>query len=269
MTNETLVSPRLSARFSVTKKIALNFATGLYRQAPGLFVMSLTPGNRNLKVQTAFHLVGGIEWLALEDLRVRAEVFQKKYDNLVIQPVLGNFNYTNAGSGSANGVEISLQKALSGHWAGQISYSFTNSKRRIIDGGFAFPSDEERPHQFTAIGITRIWGITLAGKYRVASGLPYDSRTAIRISTTPLIFLQRLVKIEDRNASRLPFYRDFDFRAEKKFDFKHWSIAPYLDLFNAFSLNYKSQVDYEFNRSSRQLIGEGVRIPIFGMRLEF
>lgn len=269
VTGETLASPRLSARLLMTNKVALTFATGLYRQPPGLYTMSLTAGNRNLKAQSAFHVVGGIEWLALEDLRVRAEVFQKKYDNLVIQPVLGNYNYANAGSGSANGVEISMQKALSGHWAGQVSYSYTNSKRRISAGGFAFPADEERPHQFTAIGITRVLGIILAGKYRVASGLPYDNRTAIRISTSPLIFLQRLTAIEKRNALRLSFYRDFDFRAEKKFDFKRWSIAPYIDLLNAFSLNYKSQVDYEFNRSSVQLIGEGVRIPLFGLRVEF
>ena len=269
ITDETLVSPRFSARFSATSKIAFTFATGIYRQPPSLFVLSLTPANRNLKSQTAFHLIGGIEWQPMEDLRVRAEVFRKKYDNLVIQPILGNFNYTNAGSGDADGVEISMQKALSGKWAGQVSYSFINSKRRLTDGGFAFPSDEDRPHQFTAIGITRLWGITLAGKYRVASGVPYDNRTAVRISTSPLIFLQRLGSIQNKNALRLPYFRNFDLRAEKKFDFKRWSIAPYLDLFNVFSLNYKSQVDYELNRSTRQFIGEGVRIPIFGMRLEF
>jgi hypothetical protein len=270
LTDETLASPRLSARFSVSNKIALTFATGLYRQTPGLFVMSLTPANRNLKAQKAVHLIGGIEWLALEDLRVRAEVFRKKYDNLVIQPVLGNFNYANTGSGTADGVEISLQKALSGKWAGQFSYSFIKSNRRISDGGFAYPADEERPHQFTAIGITQIWGgITVAGKFRVASGLPYDNRTPVQISSSPVRYLQRLATIEDRNALRLPYYRSVDIRAEKKFDFKRWSIAPYLDLFNAFSLNYKSQVDYEFNRGSAQFIGEGVRIPIFGLRLEF
>lgn len=269
LTSETLASPRLSARFTVSNKVSLNFATGLYRQTPSLFVMSLTPNNRNLKAQTAFHLVGGIEWLALEDLRVRAEVFSKKYDNLVIQPVLGNFSYTNTGSGEANGVEISMQKALSGKWAGQFSYSFIKSTRRISDGGFAYPSDEERPHQFTAIGITRILGITLAAKYRFASGLPYDLRTPIQIATNPARFLQRLARIEDSKALRLTRYSNLDVRAEKKFDFRHWSIAPYLDLFNIFSSNNRSQVNYEFTRRTPQFLNEGVRIPIFGMRLEF
>ncbi len=269
VTNQTLVSPRISARFSASNTIALTFAAGIYRQTSGLYTMALTSANRDLKAQSAIHIVGGIEWLALEDLRVRAEVFSKKYDDLVVQPILGNYNYTNAGSGYANGVEISMQKALRGHFAGQVSYSYTSSKRRVAAGGFAFPTDEERPHQFTAIGIIRVRGITIAGKYRVASGLPYDQRTAIRISTTPLIYLQRLVSDRDRNSVRLPFYRNFDLRVEKKFDFKRWSIAPYIDLFNLFSLKYKSQVDYELNRSTRQLIGEGVCIPIFGLRLEF
>ncbi len=269
LTDETLASPRLSARVTVSNKVSLTFATGLYRQTPGLFVMSLTPGNRNLKSQQAFHVIGGIEWLASEDLRVRAEVFSKKYEKLVIQPVLGNFNYTNTGSGTANGVEISMQKALSGKWAGQISYSFIKSNRRIADGGFAYPTDEERPHQFTAIGITRILGITLAAKYRFASGLPYDLRTPIQISASPRVYLQRLNTIRDRNALRLTRYSNFDFRVEKKFDFKKWSIAPYLDMFNVFSTDNPSQVNYEFSRRLPQILEENVRIPIFGMRLEF
>jgi hypothetical protein len=269
LTDETLASPRLSARFQATNKVAVTFATGIYRQTPGLFVMSLTPANRNLKSQQALHLVGGVEWLAAEDLRIRAEVFRKKYDNLVIQPILGNFNYTNTGSGEADGVEISLQKALSGKWAGQISYSFINSKRRITDGGFAYPSDEERPHQFTAIGITRVWGITFAGKYRYATGLPYDLRTPVQFATNPARFLQRLSSSQNRNALRLSRYSNVDLRVEKKFDFKKWSIAPYLDMFNVFASDNTSQVNYEFTRRNPQFLEENARIPIFGMRLEF
>ncbi|NJM54117.1 MAG: hypothetical protein HC846_12480 [Blastocatellia bacterium] len=122
-------------------------------------------------------------------LNLCGEVFQlENKDDLVIQPVLGNFNYTNAGSGEADGVEISIQKSLSGKWAGQVSYSFIKSKRRITDGGFAYPSDEERPHQFTAIGITRILGIIFAGKYRYASGLPYDLRIPVQFATNPARF---------------------------------------------------------------------------------
>jgi hypothetical protein len=81
--------------------------------------------------------------------------------------------------------------------------------------------------------------------------------------------LQRLATIQDRNALRLTRYSNFDLRVEKKFDFKKWSIAPYLDMFNVFSNDNPSQVNYEFTRRNPQFLEENVRIPIFGMRLEF
>jgi TonB dependent receptor/Carboxypeptidase regulatory-like domain/TonB-dependent Receptor Plug Domain len=269
LTKQTLASPRLSARFTITQKVALNFATGIYRQLPSLFTISLNSNNLNLKAQQAIHFIGGIEWLAREDLRVRAEVFQKKYDDLVVPVAPGSSIYSNAGSGYANGVEISMQKALQGRWAGQVSYSFTNSKSRLTVDGFTVSANEERPHQLTAIGITRVWGITLAGKYRLASGLPYSARTAIRIATNPNVYLQRLVNVSSTNSLRLQRYSNFDLRVEKKFDFRRWSIAPYLDLFNVFKSADKSEVNYEFNRTTPRILGERVRFPIFGLRLEF
>ncbi|NJM54118.1 MAG: hypothetical protein HC846_12485 [Blastocatellia bacterium] len=64
-------------------------------------------------------------------------------------------------------------------------------------------------------------------------------------------------------------YSNVDFRVEKKFDFKKWSIAPYMDMFNVFASDNTSQVNYEFTRRNQQFLEENARIPIFGMRLEF
>ncbi len=282
LTKQTLVSPRISARYSVSEKISLTFASGIYRQPPSLFTLSINkpfpvpvnplfPIPDRLKAQTAVHIIGGIEWLPIQDVRVRAEFFRKKYTNLIGQaffpPALNILD--NRSGGYANGVEISLQKALSGKFAGQISYSYVNSKRIYSGGNFYFPADFSRPHQFTAIGITEVFGITLAAKYRLANGLPYSLRTPARILTNPNVYLQNLARVEDINARRLPRYSNFDFRAEKKFDFKRWSIAPYLDMFNVFATDNKSEVNYEFNRQNPILLGENARLPIFGLRLEF
>lgn len=274
LTSETQTSPRFSARFTATEKISLNFATGIYRQQPGLFTLAIARPNvlqPQLRAQRAVHVVGGIEWLVLEDLRIRAEVFAKRYDNLIGQAVfpLGQNIFDNNSSGYANGIEISMQKALSGRWAGQLSYSFMNSKRSYSGSSFEFPSDNDRPHQFTAIGITRLFKFTVAAKYRLASGTPYSNRTAIRPNPGINFFLQRLVSIQDINALRLTRYSNLDARAERKFDFKRWSIAPYLDVFNIFVADNKSQVNYEFNRRNPIFLGENARIPIFGLRVEF
>jgi outer membrane receptor for ferrienterochelin and colicin len=275
ITGETSVSPRFSARFNATSKIAFTFAIGIYRQPPSLFILSLTPNNRNLKTQTAAHFIGGVEWLLRENLRVRVEAYQKNYDNLVVQPLLPtqNFslsgNYFNTGSGVARGFEISVQKALTGFLSGQASYSFTSSRRRFTADGIEFPSDFERPHQLTLIGITRFYGFSVAAKYRVASGLPYTRRTPVRISLNPVVYFQRIAQASDINALRLPEFASLDVRAEKRFDFKRWSLAPYIDYFNITNHRSIVQPNYEFNQRTPQFLSENKRLPIFGLRIEF
>ncbi|HQU84545.1 MAG TPA: TonB-dependent receptor [Pyrinomonadaceae bacterium] len=275
LTNETLVSPRFAARFNANSKIALTFAAGIYRQPPALFVLSLTAGNRTLKSQSATHFVGGIEWLAREDIRVRVEAYQKNYENLIVQPLrpTQNFaldgNYFNSGSGTAKGFELSVQKSLTGFFSGQASYSFTSSRRRFSDGEAEFPADFERPHQLTLIGITRFYGFNIAAKYRVASGLPYTRRTAVEIIPNSTVYIQRVLQTSDINALRLPNFASLDIRAEKRFGFKRWSFAPYIDYFNVTNHDSIVQPNYEFYQRNPQFLRENQRLPIFGLRIEF
>lgn len=275
ITRETLVSPRFSARLNATPKIALTFAIGIYRQPPNLFVLSLTPSNRNLKTQTATHFIGGIEWLFREDLRLRAEAYQKNYDNLIVQPLLPtqgfslNGDHFNTGRGTAKGLEISLLKALTGLFSGQASYSFIRSRRKFTVNGFEFPSDFERPHQLTLIGITRFYGFSVAAKYRVASGLPYTRRTPIEIFPNSFAYIQRVAQASDVNALRLSKFASLDLRAEKRFDFNRWSFAPYIDYFNITNHDSVVQPNYEFYQPTPQFLSENQRLPIFGLRIEF
>lgn len=275
LTGETLVSPRFAARFAVNSKIAVTFATGVYRQPPSLFVLSLTPGNRDLKTQTATHLIGGVEWLAREDLRIRFEVYQKNYDRLIVEPLRPtqnfalNGNYFNSGAGVSRGFEISAQKALSGFFSGQASYAFVDSRRRFTENGANFPSDFERPHQLTLIGISRFFGFTVAAKYRIASGLPYSRRTPVRVFPNAAFFTQRIAAETDINALRLPNFASLDIRAEKRFGFKRVSFAPYIDYFNITNHDSVVQPNYEFYRRTAQFLSENQRFPIFGLRMEF
>ncbi len=275
LTRETLASPRIAAKFQVTPKIALTFATGVYRQPPSLFILSLTPNNRNLKSQTATHLIGGIDLLLREDVRVRVEAFRKGYSNLIVQPLLPtqnvsrNGDYFNTGSGTAKGFEISVQKALTGFLAGQASYRVIRSSRQFVESGSKFSSDFERPHQLTLIGISRFFGFSVAAKLRVASGLPYTRRTPIELSPNSFVYIQRIEQASDINALRLSKFASLDLRAEKRFSFRKWSFAPYIDYFNITNHNSVVQPNYEFFQSSPQFLSENKRLPIFGMRIEF
>jgi hypothetical protein len=275
LTGETLVSPRFAARYSVRPDIALTFAAGVFRQPPALFVVSLTPANRSLGSQRSTHVIAGVEWLAREDIRVRVEAYRKTYDRLTVQPIFPTQNFTvdgnhfNSGSGEAAGGEVSVHKALSGFFSGQASYAFIDSRRRFLDGGPEFPSDFERPHQLTLIGITRFYGFSIAAKYRIASGLAYTRRTPVEAFPNSGLFLQRIENAADINALRLPNFASLDLRAEKRFGLKRWSIAPYIDIFNITNHDSVVQPNYEFFSPTAQFLSENRRLPIFGFRLEF
>lgn len=275
LTNETLASPRIGARFGVNSQIALTFAAGVYRQPPSFYVLSLTANNRNLKAQTATHVIGGIEWLARENLRVRFEAYQKNYDDLLVQPLrptqffVLDGNYFNTGSGTSRGFEISVQKALSGFFSGQASYAYLNSRRKFGDNEPEFSSAFERPHQLTLIGISRFYGFSVASKLRVASGLPYTRRTPVEIVPNSFAYLQRIVSAQDINALRLPNFASLDVRVEKRFGFKRFSFAPYLDYFNITNHDSLVEPNYEFYQPTPQFLRENQRLPIFGLRLEF
>jgi outer membrane receptor for ferrienterochelin and colicin len=275
VTRETLASPRFAARVEAAPRLAFTFAAGVYRQPPGLFVLSLTPNNRNLRTQRATHVVVGVEWLARENLRVRFEAYRKGYDGLIVQPLrptqdfAADGNYFNTGRGTAEGFEISLQKALTGLFSGQASYGFTRSRRRFTLGGVEFPSDFERPHQLTLIGVTRFHDFAVAAKYRVASGLPYTRRTPVTNPAAPFNFIQRVALESDINALRLPNFASLDLRAEKRFAFRRWSFAPYVDYFNVTNHDSVVQPNYEFYQATPQFLSENQRLPIFGLRIEF
>ena len=275
VTGETLASPRVAAKFIVAPRVTATFAAGVYRQPPTLFVLSLTPANRALKTQTAVHFIGGVEWLAREDIRVRFEGYHKSYDGLVVPPIgptpayVASGNYFNSGTGSAQGLEISVYKALSGFFSGQASYAFVNSKRSFGSSGLEVPSDFERPHQLTLIGITRFYGFAVAAKYRTASGLPYTRRTAFDAFPPFGVFVQRIAADSDINALRLPNFASLDLRAEKRFGFSRWSFAPYIDIFNITEHNSVVQPNFEFSSRNAQFLVENRRLPIFGLRIEF
>lgn len=271
MTGETLASPRFAARYNAGR-VAVTFATGLYRQPPALYQLSIRPENRALHSQSATHIVGGIEWLPREDIRIRGEVFRKRYSNVITVPIGPTPGYVsdgrliNSGEGTASGFEISLQKSLSGVFSGQASYGFIRSERTLAPFGTVIRSDLERPHQLTLIGIAQFWGFNVAAKFRAASGLPYTRREAVPVGS---FFIQRIRSAADINALRLPSFKSLDLRAERRFTFSRFSVSPYIDIFNVTNSNKVVQPNYEFFSAEPLFLNESKRLPIFGFRFEF
>ncbi len=263
---QTLFSPRVSARLRLLRNVALNLAGGRYYQPPTTFVLSLTPRNRNLKAQRADHFIAGLEWTPSETWRVTVEAYQKNYDNLVTQITRETGNFYNSGSGAVRGLEINAQRAFTGRWTLQSSYAFVHARRRLRNEFPLVPLDVVRPHQLTLIGITAFKGFTVAPKLRAASGLPYTRLTPIR--QPDRTFLWELTNQANRNAADFKRFFQIDLRVERKFNFKRWSIAPYADMFNLTKHRNEFQVNY-LPFGVLDTTGERTLLPLVGVRMEF
>ena len=216
-----------------------------------------------------------MEWLAREDTRIRVEAYLKQYDDLIVQPLrpTQNFvldgNYFNSGSGSARGLEVSIQKSLSGFFSGEASYEFTRSKRRFEDSGPSFASDFDRTHQLTLIGITRFYGFSVAAKYRVASGLPYTKRTPIQPFPNAFFFIQRIQGSTDINVLRLPAFASLDLSRRKAFQFSSVVVLALYRCIQHHSLPVGGPAQLRILSARLQFLSEDRRLPLFGLRIEF
>jgi hypothetical protein len=267
LTGETLTSPRLSSRLRLAPSLALNLGWGVYRQPPTTFLLALGPENKNLRAQRATHLIAGLEWVVREDTRLTIEGYQKDYSNVLVRPTLSSPTHFNTGMGMVRGLEVTAQKALSGWLSGQAAYSWTWGERRFTTGGVPFPIDVVRPHQLTLIGLTRLGRWSFATKYRIASGLPYSPLVAVSSGTTPAVTLYDLRRPEDRNSASLTKFMQMDLRVERRFNYRQWSFAPYLDMFNL--TKHRNVTEVTWRTGGISFLSEQTLIPIFGARIEW
>jgi outer membrane receptor protein involved in Fe transport len=266
-TNEATWSPRLGMSYYLTEKISLNASYGYFYQTPAAYQIALDPINQLLKSSRATHAIFGIEYLADEDLRATIEVYQKNLTSVVVSNDTTNI-LTNTGSGTAQGVEFSIQKKYTSGFVGSASYSYSISQRQ--DGAslptYAFEYD--RPHIINLIAgweAGNNWQIGF--KWQFASGNPY----------TPVVGTIKkggLFYVIDgaRNSDRYPDYHKLDIRIDKKFVFNSFTLTAYLDLWNIYNrtnvLSYTYSTDAAGNITQNERLDFGL-LPIIGLTAQF
>jgi len=195
---QTEIDPRLSLNYRLSDTQFLKVATGIYHQYPKAQFRDEHSGNPNLKAMEATHAILGYEYKA-EVTNLKIEVYQKQYENLVLEDSLTFF--TNDGHGFAYGADVFLKGDLP-LISGWISYSYLQSKRKEMDHLRLVPTDYDINHNLTAalkmsIATVNSFGLT----YRYTTGKPYtpakDQWNANRLPP-----MQRL----DLSMSRVFFY---------------------------------------------------------------
>jgi CarboxypepD_reg-like domain/TonB-dependent Receptor Plug Domain len=263
------LSPRISFSYTITDRFTLNASVGRYYKIAPYTILGFADNdgqlvNKNSRYLQSDHYVAGVEFLPSDNLRVTAEGFYKKYNNVALSArdgislsnlgsdfsVLGNEAVTTNGKGRAYGFEFFVQKKLFRRFFGILSYTFYRSEYSGSNRLF-LPSSWDNRHLFSVTWgykFPRNWELGL--KFRYQGGAPYTpfDETASRINY--LSKGQGVLDYSQLNSIRLNSFNSSDVRIDKKWNLSKTSIDLFIDVTNWYGAKNAPSPSYTFKRNA-------------------
>jgi hypothetical protein len=173
--DKTNIAPRFSLAYKVSKHAQASLAYGIFYQNPERRYL---PSPNDLVFMKATHYVA--QYMKVTSLRTfRAEVFYKKYDNLVKTGFANGRDgvaINNNGFGDAKGIEFFWRdkKTIKNvdFW---VSYSFLDTKRDFLNFPYAITPNFAARHTASVVmkKFVQAWKMQFNGAYNYASSRPY------------------------------------------------------------------------------------------------
>lgn len=168
------VAPRLSIAYKLNKTSQASLAYGIFYQNPERRYL---PAVNPLTFMKATHYIAQFQRVANQQ-SFRAEVFYKKYDDLVKTELgmTGESATSNNGFGNAKGIEFFWRdkKTIKNldYW---ISYSFLDTKRDFLNFPFAITPNFAAKHTSSLVvkKFVQPWKLNINWAYNYTSGRPY------------------------------------------------------------------------------------------------
>lgn len=260
------LDPRLSARWELTDKTAIKAGIGSFTQAPADYSAFPDVGNPNLRLTKSLHTSAGVEQQIVPGVTASLEGFAKWLDDVVANAPDGRApRFTNDQSGRIFGGEAMLRVRPRGRLFGFLSYTLMRSERRD-DGQPWRLFDRDQPHIVAAAASYRIGrGWEVGASFRYTSGTPYTPVVANSYDTDNDVYRPRL---GPAMSARNPAFTRLDLRVEKKWTFKLWSLAMYLDVQNVLNSPNREGFSYSYDYSRRQGVAGLPIFPSLGLRGE-
>jgi len=173
--DKTNIAPRFSLAYKLSKQAQASLAYGIFYQNPERRYL---PSPNDLVFMKATHYIA--QYMKVTGVRtLRAEVFYKKYDNLVktgFASVRDGVAINNNGFGDAKGFEFFWRdkKTIKNvdYW---ISYSFLDTKRDFLNFPYATTPNFAAKHTASVVvkKFVQPWKMQFNGAYNYASRRPY------------------------------------------------------------------------------------------------
>jgi len=263
------LSPRASASYALGGPWKVNASVGRYYKTPLYTVLGYRDpagnfANRDSRYIRSDHYVTGVEYLPTATTRFTVEGFYKRYANYPVSVrdnvslanqggefgAIGNEEVAGTGRGRAYGAEFFFQQKLAKNLFAVFSYTYVRSEFTGLDGRTYIPSAWDNRHLVSALlgrKFGRGWEMGL--KYRFAGGVPYTPLD-LEASRRNYLSLGTGVLDYDRlNSRRLSSFNQFDFRLDKKWNWRRLTLDVYLDVQNAFLFRSPTLPQYTFGRT--------------------
>lgn len=273
------VDPRLAAFWQVTDALLLKGALGLYHQAPDYRQGQLSPtfGNPNLLPEGATQYMIGTEVKFTDALSLDAQFYYKELFHQSRATIASSggdvsvdavdLHYTSVGRGRAYGAEILLRHALTKNFFGWVSYSLSRTERDYLSGTTYGLSPFDQPHNLIVVASYKLpFDLIVGARLRYTSG-PLNTPTIGAIYDANGNYHFPL--LGEQFSRRLPDFFQVDVRLDKRFVFREWVLALYLDVQN---VTYRKNVEAVLNsfdyKKEAYLTGLPI-LPVLGARAEW
>jgi len=256
------ISPRFSASYSLTPKLAINFNTGRYFQLPAYTTMGyrlpdgeLLNKTNGLRYIQADHIVAGIDFRRNDQSKITLEGFYKFYnyypfslrDSVSLASkgadfgVAGDEGVIPVSKGKAWGAELYFREKITRNIDATVSYTWVRSSFEDKHGEF-IPSawDNRNILNVSALAsLKKNWDIGV--KWRFVGGAPYTPYDFERSSLIEAWDAKGrgYLDYNEYNTQRLTVFHQLDLRVDKEYFFKKWSLNLYLDIQNLY--NFKAE----------------------------
>jgi hypothetical protein len=287
------LSPRLSAKYFLTPRLAITAGGGRYSQwmramrnedLP-LRVFDLWMGSdRTIPVSTSTQLGVGVERWMSDTRFLRIEGYHKTYDRLAepastvdprIRPTLLRYY-----DGRSYGLDVYLRQLERNGFSGWIAYSYGVTTRER-DGASYWPAHDRRHNANVVAAYAPAKSRWALGSHLgIATGTPYTGWAGLmnRYRYDPIrnVWGGPASDGEEdvrgpRNGQRFPFYWRLDLSAERRFGVGGVNVKPYLNIVNVF--NRKNVFLYTIDTNTDPPLIKGASqlpfLPSLGLRMEW
>jgi hypothetical protein len=283
--------PRLSFKWQIDGRQSVSFGTGIFSQLPeAMFYLTETEmpdgrienTNRDLGYMKSFHMVAGYDFLILQGLRLKSEVYYQHLFNIPVKenvPAYSMLNFgedsfsslpvidslVSKGTGNNIGIELTVEKFLSqGYY-----FLFTAS---LFKSNYKGYDEIERNTAFSNNFVLNL----LAGKEFCIKGknfLTFDIRTtwAGGMRYVPFYTMQAdehyYIKVDEWDKAyqtRRPDYFRLNLRIGYKVNFRKATFEVAVDLLN---LTNQENIYFEFYEPSTGEIETVYQLPFLPVPL--